>query len=264
MIDLPLLGSCRPAEGYNSNDMLYIYRLSLRGCPLLFTMVAYAFRPLELPPAATRARAREVARRRDSIVPRTCGTLIATMSPLRAHSHVAWRAVGFGLARPAPAAIVSRLSTKARPPSQVANGMNPPAVESFSEGFDRGNEAYLGRSSDGGDDGRIVIPWVTVGATAAVIGAYAAYFYLVEQPSLPPDPEPSLASEVVRLLPDGRMLMKDGSIQAVLPQSSEGFVAAPSFQGLRAGMCFKKGPAGIGYYMDEPLHKRLPQSAPPA
>ena len=191
---------------------------------------------------------------------------MAIMSPLRARSHVAWRTVGLSLARPAPAATVSRLFTKARPPSQTAGGTKPAArVESFSEGFDRGNEAYLGRTADGGDDGRIVIPWVTVGATAAVIGAYVAYFYLVEQPSLPqPDPEPSLASEVVRLLPDGRMLMKDGSIQAVLPQSSEGFVAAPAFQGARAGMCFKKGPAGIGYYMDEPLHKRLPQSAPSA
>ena len=179
---------------------------------------------------------------------------MATMSPLRA-----WRTIGFGLARPAPAATVSRLSTKARPPSQTADGTT---VESFSDGFDRGNKAYLGRTSDGGDDGRIVIPWLTVGVTAAVIGAYVAYFYLVEQPSLP-DPEPSLASEVVRLLPDGRMLMKDGSIQALLPQSSEGFVAAPTFQGVRAGMCFKKGPAGIGYYMDEALHKRLPQSAPP-
>ena len=186
---------------------------------------------------------------------------MSTMSPLRARSHVAWRAVGFSLARPAPVATVSRLSTKARPSSQTADGTNPPAVESFSEGFDRGNEAYLGRTSDG-DDGRIVVPWVTVGATAAVIGAYVAYFYLVEQPSLPPDPEPSLASEVVRLLPDGRMLMKDGSIQGVLPQSGEGFVAAPTFQGMRAGMSFKKGAAGIGYYMDVPLHKRLPQPAP--
>ena len=42
------------------------------------------------------------------------------------------------------------------------------------------------------------------------------------------------------------------------------FVAAPAFQGARPGMCFKKGPAGIGDYVDGPLHKRSPQSAPPA
>jgi len=182
----------------------------------------------------------------------------ARVAPLLARSHAAWRT---GLTRPAPAATVSLLfTTKARPPSQTADGAR---VESFSEGFDRGNAAYLGRTSDRDDDGKIVIPWVTVATTAAVLGAYVAYFYLVEQPSLPPDPEPSLASEVVRLLPDGRMLMKDGSIQA--PQSSEGFVAAPAFQGARPGMCFKKGPAGIGYYVDGPLHyKRSPQSAPPA
>ena len=164
-------------------------------------------------------------------------------SMLLARGHAAWRT---GLARPAPAATVSRLfTTKARSPSQTADDAR---VESFSEGFDRGNAAYLGRTSDRDDDGKIVIPWVTVATTAAVLGAYVAYFYLVEQPSLPPDPEPSLASEVVRLLPDGRILMKDGSIQA--PQSSEGFVAAPAFQGARPGMCFKKGPAGIGYYVD--------------
>ena len=178
---------------------------------------------------------------------------VASVAPLLARSHAAWRT---GLARPA----VSRLfTTKARPPSQTVDDAR---VESFSEGFDRGNAAYLGRTSDRDDDGKIVIPWVTVATTAAVLGAYVAYFYLVEQPSLPPDPEPSLASEVLRLLPDGRMLMKDGSIQA--PQSSEGFVAAPAFQGARPGMCFKKGPAGIGYYVDGPLHKRSPQSAPPA
>ena len=181
---------------------------------------------------------------------------VASVAPLLARGHAAWRT---GLARPA----VSRLfTTKARPPSQTADDGTNAMVESFSEGFDRGNAAYLGRTSDRDDDGKIVIPWVTVATTAAVLGAYVAYFYLVEQPSLPPDPEPSLASEVVRLLPDGRMLMKDGSIQA--PQSSEGFVAAPTFQGARPGMCFKKGPAGIGYYVDGPLHKRSPQSAPPA
>ena len=181
---------------------------------------------------------------------------VASVAPLLARSHAAWRT---GLARPA----VSRLfTTKARPPSQTADDGTNARVESFSEGFDRGNSAYLGRTSDRDDDGKIVIPWVTVATTAAVLGAYVAYFYLVEQPSLPPDPEPSLASEVLRLLPDGRMLMKDGSIQA--PQSSEGFVAAPTFQGARPGMCFKKGPAGIGYYVDGPLHKRSPQSAPPA
>ena len=185
---------------------------------------------------------------------------VASVAPLLARSHAAWRT---GLARPAPAATVSRLfTTKARPPSQTADDGTNARVESFSEGFDRGNAAYLGRTSDRDDDGKIVIPWVTVATTAAVLGAYVAYFYLVEQPSLPPDPEPSLASEVLRLLPDGRMLMKDGSIQA--PQSSEGFVAAPTFQGARPGMCFKKGPAGIGYYVDGPLHKRSPQSAPPA
>ena len=36
--------------------------------------------------------------------------------------------------------------------------------------------------------------------------------------------------------------LKDDSRQA--PQSSEGFIAAPTFQGARPGMCFKKGPAG--------------------
>ena len=36
--------------------------------------------------------------------------------------------------------------------------------------------------------------------------------------------------------------LKDDSKQA--PQSSEGFIAAPTFQGARPGMCFKKGPAG--------------------
>ena len=36
--------------------------------------------------------------------------------------------------------------------------------------------------------------------------------------------------------------LKDDSRQA--PQSSEGFIAAPTFQGARQGMCFKKGPAG--------------------
>merc|ERR1719424_2573790 len=93
------------------------------------------------------------------------------------------------------------------------------------------------------------------GSIQAWASSWLAVLVLVIHGDLPPLPPHFHA---------GRMLMKDGSIQAVLPQSSEGFVAAPSFQGVRAGMCFKKGPAGIGYYMDEPLHKRLPQSAPPA
>ena len=81
--------------------------------------------------------------------------------PLLARGHAAWRT---GLARTA----VSRLfTTKARPPSQTADDAR---VESFSEGFDRGNAAYLGRTSDRDDDGKIVIPWVTVATTAAVLG----------------------------------------------------------------------------------------------
>ena len=151
---------------------------------------------------------------------------------------MAWRTIGFSIARPFMATTRSHLSTKARPgpASSSLSGDDDPAT-----------------SSAGGND--TVIPWATVGFTATVIGAYVAYFYLVEQPRLPPDPEP-LASEVVRLLPDGRKLMKDGSIQGLTPQCVVGFVAAPTFQGVRADMCFKKGAVGIGYYMDVPLHKR--------
>ena len=62
------------------------------------------------------------------------------------------------------------------------------------------------------DDDRFVMPWASVGFTAAVLGGYSAYFYLIEQPNLPPEPE-QLPVEVVRTLPDGRSLMQDGSIR---------------------------------------------------
>ena len=53
-------------------------------------------------------------------------------------------------------------------------------------------------------------------------------------------------------LPLSRKLKKDDSQPVQAPQSSEGFIAAPTFQGARPGMCFKKGPAGIGYYVEAP------------
>ena len=115
-------------------------------------------------------------------------------------------------------------------------------------------------TSPGGKDQeeKIVIPWLTISFTVAVLGAYVAYFYLIEQPGLVEEELPKeLPSGVHRALPDGRLLMADGSIRAAAaPESTAGFVAAPTFQGAKAGMCFKRGPAGQGYYQDQPLHAR--------
>ena len=65
----------------------------------------------------------------------------------------------------------------------------------------------------------------------AVLGAYVAYFYLIEQPGLvEEEPPKALPSGVHRALPDGRLLMADGSIRAAAaPESTAGFVAAPTF-----------------------------------
>ena len=123
----------------------------------------------------------------------------------------------------------------------------------------------LATSPTTGDTGeeKIVIPWLTVSFTAMVLGAYVAYFYLIEQPyeqrRLVAEPEPpkALPSGVLRAMPDGRLLMADGSIRAAAAeQSTAGFVASPTFTGTKPGLCFKLGPAGVGYYVDEPLASR--------
>ena len=56
--------------------------------------------------------------------------------------------------------------------------------------------------------------WQLPAFTAVVLGSYLLYFYYVEQPSYPPEPTPkSLPAGTVRQLPDGRLLMADGSIR---------------------------------------------------
>ena len=61
---------------------------------------------------------------------------------------------------------------------------------------------------------------VSVGVTCSFIATYCAYFYLWEQPRLPekPPPPPPLPADVERKLPDGRLLMADGSIRAAAPR----------------------------------------------
>jgi len=95
-------------------------------------------------------------------------------------------------------------------------------------------------------------------------------------------------SGVLEALPDGTLVMGDGTVRgAPAEQSVDGFEAAPTFKGARRGMCFKRGPAragaaggggaeqlgsslpllappgatkkvveGLGYYYDVPLHVR--------
>ena len=41
------------------------------------------------------------------------------------------------------------------------------------------------------------------------------------------------------------------------PVSIEGFVPAPTFDGVREGMVFKMDDAGLGYYKDQPINQRL-------
>ena len=97
-----------------------------------------------------------------------------------------------------------------------------------------------------------------------------------------------LPSGVLEALPDGTLVMGDGTVRsAPAEQSVDGFEAAPTFKGARRGMCFKRGPAragaaggggaeqlgsslpllappgatkkvveGLGYYYDVPLHVR--------
>jgi serine/threonine protein kinase len=51
---------------------------------------------------------------------------------------------------------------------------------------------------------------------------------------------------------------------AAAAASTEGFVPAPKFGGQRAGMVFKAGPAGVGYYPDMPLASSAAAGAPMA
>ena len=74
-------------------------------------------------------------------------------------------------------------------------------------------------STNKGDDDKIVIPWATVSFTAMVLVGYYAFFHLVEKPHLDRT-EPGwdkksapLAHDVSQVLPDGRLLMSDGSIR---------------------------------------------------
>ena len=61
---------------------------------------------------------------------------------------------------------------------------------------------------------------VSVGVLATFLSTYCAYLYLWEQPRLPekPPPPPPLPADVERKLPDGRLLMVDGSIRAAAPR----------------------------------------------
>ena len=63
------------------------------------------------------------------------------------------------------------------------------------------------------------VNWSLVAFTLAFSGSYLAYVFLIERPRdeaeeaacLPP---PALAPGVVQILPDGRLLMEDGSVRA--------------------------------------------------
>ena len=57
----------------------------------------------------------------------------------------------------------------------------------------------------------VKLPWKHLTVTTLVLGGYMVYFYTFEEPYLPPPPEPT-PTEVLRTLPDGKYLMKDGSI----------------------------------------------------
>ena len=56
--------------------------------------------------------------------------------------------------------------------------------------------------------------WKLPAFTAFVLSSYLAYYYYIEEPSLPPEPPPPrpLPKGAVKKLPDGRLLMPDGSI----------------------------------------------------
>ena len=56
--------------------------------------------------------------------------------------------------------------------------------------------------------------WQLPTFTALVLGSYLFYFYYIEQPSYPPEPPAPkpLPAGAAKKLPDGRLLMADGSI----------------------------------------------------
>jgi hypothetical protein len=68
------------------------------------------------------------------------------------------------------------------------------------------------------------IPWGTVGFTAAILGSYVAYYYLVESPAdrryaelHPETVKQPLPPKATQRLADGRLLMEDGSIRKIPP-----------------------------------------------
>ena len=60
--------------------------------------------------------------------------------------------------------------------------------------------------------------WMIVGGVVAFFGAYMTYTAIYKDGMLDPKPPPAVAPlpelEVHKVLPDGRVLLKDGSIQA--------------------------------------------------
>ena len=69
------------------------------------------------------------------------------------------------------------------------------------------------------------MPWAMMGFTAAVLGSYVAYHYLIELPrehalEALTEPVGPLPPQAHRRLPDGRLLMADGSIQSGDPSST--------------------------------------------
>ena len=113
-----------------------------------------------------------------------------------------------------------RLKLRASPCSTraLSSSSKPPAASSSKAEKDKAaRELVFG---EGGEPPKM--PYPLMAFTACVLGSYVAYVKMIEEPAEqlrdaatpPPAPLPDGAS---KRLPDGRLLMADGSIQSAPP-----------------------------------------------